>query len=154
METKGFFSSSYGINEQGLSDVGTAYWNLGSAELVEHAVRLGEGQLAANGALVAETGTRTGRSPNDKFLVQSTPSQELVSWGKINPGVLQDTVVAYCDTTIAFPIFCEYVVGSERGQRPRKELYHQRDDLLQELKRQARAKVETRSVEGGRGENA
>ena len=83
----------------------------------------------------------------------ATPA-EAVSWGKINPGVLQDTVVAYCDTTIAFPIFCEYAVGSERGQRPRKELYHQRDDLLQELKRQARAKVEARSVEEGRGENA
>ena len=84
VETKGFSPSSYGINEHGLSNVGTAYWNLGSAELVEHAVRLGEGQLAANGALVAETGSRTGRSPNDKFLVKSTPSQELVNWGKIN----------------------------------------------------------------------
>jgi deoxyhypusine synthase len=35
----------------------------------------------------------------------ATPS-EAVSWGKVNPGVLPDTVVAYCDSTIAFPLFC------------------------------------------------
>ena len=49
----------------------------------------------------------------------ATPS-EAVSWGKVNPGVLPDTVVAYCDSTIAFPLFCEYAVGSEHGTRPRK----------------------------------
>ena len=40
----------------------------------------------------------------------ATPA-EAVSWGKVNPGVLPDTVVAYCDSTIAFPLFCEYAVG-------------------------------------------
>ena len=44
----------------------------------------------------------------------ATPS-EAVSWGKVNPGVLPDTVVAYCDSTIAFPLFCEYAVGSKYG---------------------------------------
>ena len=43
----------------------------------------------------------------------ATPA-EAVSWGKVNPGVLPDTVVAYCDSTIAFPLFCEYAVGSAR----------------------------------------
>ena len=46
----------------------------------------------------------------------ATPA-EAVSWGKVNPGVLPDTVVAYCDSTIAFPLFCEYAVGSEHGRR-------------------------------------
>ena len=46
----------------------------------------------------------------------ATPA-EAVSWGKVNPGVLPDTVVAYCDSTIAFPLFCEYAVGS-RAQPP------------------------------------
>lgn len=68
----------------------------------------------------------------------ATPS-EAVSWGKVNPGVLPDTVVAYCDSTIAFPLFCEYAVGSERGRRARKELFHARDALLADLKRQATA---------------
>ena len=47
----------------------------------------------------------------------ATPS-EAVSWGKVNPGVLPDTVVSYCDSTIAFPLFCEYAAGSANGRRP------------------------------------
>ena len=47
----------------------------------------------------------------------ATPA-EAVSWGKVNPGVLPDTAVAYVDSTIGFPLFCEYVVGSPRGRRP------------------------------------
>ena len=72
----------------------------------------------------------------------ATPA-EAVSWGKINPGVLPDTVVAYCDTTIAFPLFCEYAVSSGPGRRTRKALYHKRSALLAELERQARASVQT-----------
>jgi deoxyhypusine synthase len=74
----------------------------------------------------------------------ATPS-EAVSWGKVNPGVLPDTVVAYCDSTIAFPLFCEYAVGSPHGQRPRKALYHQREALVAELRRQGRAAHAKRS---------
>jgi deoxyhypusine synthase len=68
----------------------------------------------------------------------ATPA-EAVSWGKVNPGVLPDTVVAYCDSTIAFPLFCEYAVGSQNGRRPHKELVHKRDALVADLLRQARA---------------
>ena len=67
----------------------------------------------------------------------ATPA-EAVSWGKVNPGVLPDTVVAYCDSTIAFPLFCEYVLSSPNGRRERKALVHQRADLLARLKREAR----------------
>jgi deoxyhypusine synthase len=68
----------------------------------------------------------------------ATPA-EAVSWGKVNPGVLPDTVVAYCDSTIAFPLFCEYVIGSAQGRRPRKELIHQRAGLVAQLTREAKA---------------
>jgi deoxyhypusine synthase len=67
----------------------------------------------------------------------ATPA-EAVSWGKVNPGVLPDTVVAYCDSTIAFPLFCEYAIGSENGRRPRKELLHKREQMLADLVRQAK----------------
>src|SRR6187455_1319802 len=66
----------------------------------------------------------------------ATPA-EAVSWGKVNPGVLPDTVVAYCDSTIAFPLFCEYAVGSEHNRRPRKELVHKRVQLVEALKQEA-----------------
>jgi deoxyhypusine synthase len=68
----------------------------------------------------------------------ATPS-EAVSWGKVNPGVLPDTVVAYCDSTIAFPLFCEYAVGSPNGRRARRELVHKRDQLVAALTREAKA---------------
>jgi deoxyhypusine synthase len=68
----------------------------------------------------------------------ATPS-EAVSWGKVNPGVLPDTVVAYCDSTIAFPLLCEYVLATDRSRRARKELYHRRDALVADLERQARS---------------
>jgi deoxyhypusine synthase len=67
----------------------------------------------------------------------ATPA-EAVSWGKVNPGVLPDTVVAYCDSTIAFPLFCEYAIGSSNGRRKRRELVHHRDRLVDDLLRQAR----------------
>ena len=68
----------------------------------------------------------------------ATPS-EAVSWGKVNPGVLPDTVVAYCDSTIAFPIFCEYAIASANGRRPRKELLRHRAKLVTELAAEAKA---------------
>jgi deoxyhypusine synthase len=68
----------------------------------------------------------------------ATPA-EAVSWGKVNPGVLPDTVVAYCDTTIAFPLFCEYAVGSPNNRRARRELVHRRGELVASLEREARA---------------
>ena len=67
----------------------------------------------------------------------ATPA-EAVSWGKVNPGVLPDTVVAYCDSTIAFPLFCEYAVGSKNGRRTRKDLIDKREALVADLLRQAR----------------
>jgi deoxyhypusine synthase len=68
----------------------------------------------------------------------ATPA-EAVSWGKVNPGVLPDTVVAYCDSTIAFPLFCEFAVGSANSRRPRKELLHRREALVADLLVQAKA---------------
>ena len=76
----------------------------------------------------------------------ATPS-EAVSWGKVNPGVLPDTVVAYCDSTIAFPLFCEYAVGSAHGRRRRKELVHKRDALVAALKTEAKAAEAKRKAE-------
>jgi deoxyhypusine synthase len=78
----------------------------------------------------------------------ATPA-EAVSWGKVNPGVLPDTVVAYCDSTIAFPLFCEYAIGSPNGRRQRKELVHQREQLVAALTRDAKAALEKRKSEVG-----
>lgn len=61
--------------------------NLTSKELVEIALKRNEGVLAANGALVTRTGERTGRSPNDRFIVNDKWASENVAWGNINKPV-------------------------------------------------------------------
>jgi hypothetical protein len=65
----------------------------------------------------------------------------------VNPGVLPDTVVAYADSTIAFPLFCEYAVGSPNGRRTRKELLHKRDELVAALTREAKAARDNKKLE-------
>ncbi len=76
----------------------------------------------------------------------ATPA-EAVSWGKVNPGVLPDTVVAYVDSTIAFPLFCEYALASSNASRPRKELLSKRDQLVAALLTEATSAKATRDAE-------
>ncbi|HUF29444.1 MAG TPA: phosphoenolpyruvate carboxykinase (ATP) [Gemmatimonadaceae bacterium] len=72
------------LSEQGLNTTGTVHWNFVAAQLVEAAVRRGEGQLAAMGPFVAVTKPHTGRSPNDKFLVEDPATRGDIWWGKVN----------------------------------------------------------------------
>jgi len=58
--------------------------NLPVSQLVAISVARGETKLAANGALVAYTGARTGRSPKDKFIIQDDGTRDRVKWGKVN----------------------------------------------------------------------
>jgi len=58
--------------------------NLSSAMLVEEALRRGEGVLASNGALCCDTGDRTGRSPNDKFVEDTPAIHDTINWGGVN----------------------------------------------------------------------
>jgi phosphoenolpyruvate carboxykinase (ATP) len=58
--------------------------NLSTPQLVEASIARGEASLASNGALVALTGARTGRSPRDKFIVRDAVTEQTVDWGKVN----------------------------------------------------------------------
>ena len=69
---------------------GQVYANLPSPLLVEEAVRRREGELTADGSLVALTGPRTGRSPNDKFFVKEASTETLIDWGKTNKPMAPD----------------------------------------------------------------
>ncbi len=58
--------------------------NLTPSQLYEHAVRRREGVLTASGPFAAITSPHTGRSPNDKFIVQEPSSSDHIWWGKVN----------------------------------------------------------------------
>ena len=68
----------------GLQNLKTAYWNLGTPQLLEKAIQRQEGQLAANGAFVVRTGQFTGRSPKDKYIVLDAGTESTVNWGPVN----------------------------------------------------------------------
>ena len=76
------------LSHHGLSPSGQVHWNLEWQELYEVALRRGEGNLTAHGVLMTETGERTGRSPNDKFVVkmgdENNPLTGDIWWGDVN----------------------------------------------------------------------
>jgi phosphoenolpyruvate carboxykinase (ATP) len=84
MRHEGPFVSSCGIDRQGLADARTVYWNLSPARLSEMAVVRGEAKLASEGPLVCLTGSHTGRSPQDRFVVGDAAIDGEIWWGEVN----------------------------------------------------------------------
>jgi phosphoenolpyruvate carboxykinase (ATP) len=84
----------HGLDAQGIGTAAQLHWNLGTAPLVEHAVRRGEGKLSADGPLVVATGKHTGRSAKDKFIVRDAETESTVWWGKTNKGMTPEHFTA------------------------------------------------------------
>jgi phosphoenolpyruvate carboxykinase (ATP) len=77
-------SLHYALDRQGIVTGATVHANLGTAPLVEHAIRNGEGLLAADGPIVVATGKHTGRAAKDKFIVKDAETADTIWWGKTN----------------------------------------------------------------------
>jgi len=76
--------AGFGLDAHGIRSSKPIHVNLPAAALYEHAIRRAEGVVAAEGPLVCRTGAHTGRSPNDKFVVQEASSAGNIWWGKVN----------------------------------------------------------------------
>ena len=77
-------SRAVDLSEHGLEPSGNVHWNMGPEELHQMAVELNEAKLTSDSVLLAVTGERTGRSPNDRFIVDEAGMAEEVWWGEVN----------------------------------------------------------------------
>jgi phosphoenolpyruvate carboxykinase (ATP) len=81
MQEFGQWNRACGIGLSGLTTERSVHYNLHAPDLYAQAILRGEAELSADGALVAETGLHTGRSPKDKFIVRDEETQATVWWG-------------------------------------------------------------------------
>jgi phosphoenolpyruvate carboxykinase (ATP) len=94
--------SQYGLEHHGIVRPGRVHWNLSVAQLVEESVRRGEGILTGSGALNVLTGRRTGRSPNDRFIVEEPSSRQRVWWGEVNRPIAEERFLALRQQVLAY----------------------------------------------------
>jgi phosphoenolpyruvate carboxykinase (ATP) len=90
------------LEQHGLRNLKTAYWNMGAAQLLEHAVARREGAFAGNGAFVVRTGQFTGRSPKDKFVVRDEETETNVQWGPVNQPLSEERFNSIHSRMLAF----------------------------------------------------
>lgn len=102
-----------------VTGVKNAYYNLSPAELVEMALKRMEGVLTSTGAFRVQTGKYTGRSPNDKFIVDDPTIHDDIDWGGNRPfavekfNSLYNRMMAYVQNRDVF-IFDGFAGADER----------------------------------------
>ena len=75
---------SLDLSYLGIIESKAVYRNLPASRLTEFALARGEGTLSNTGALVVNTGKYTGRSPDDRFVVDEPSVHDEIAWGKVN----------------------------------------------------------------------
>lgn len=81
---------TYGLEKLGILNPTEVHRNLSPALLVEAALRRGEGVLSDKGALTVTTGKYTGRSPKDKFIVDTPGVHDDIAWGSVNVPITKE----------------------------------------------------------------
>lgn len=124
MQQQGPCASRYGLENHGIGNPRTVWWNLSTPALYEQALGRYEGMLAHLGPLVVRTGQYTGRSPKDRFIVREPSSQDKIAWGEVNRpfdperyDVLRKRMLAYLEGKDLFVQDC-YVGADPAYQLP------------------------------------
>src|SRR5882757_5764143 len=76
----GVHNGAFGADKFGFKKLKGVNWNFGAPQLYEHSLSTGEAVLSADGALCADTGDFTGRSPKDKFTVRDGLTDKNMWW--------------------------------------------------------------------------
>jgi len=84
MSTMANLKSQNELDVYGIKNPKSVSWNLTVQQLIETAVKRGEGKLTSTGALACYTGKHTGRSPKDRFVVEDERTKNSVDWGNVN----------------------------------------------------------------------
>ncbi len=79
-----------GLNKLGLNNLNNVYRNLPVKDMVNDIINNGEGVVGLRGAAMVDTGIYTGRSPNDKYIVDEPNSTEKIWWGPVNRKVPEE----------------------------------------------------------------
>ena len=77
MQETGIRNGAFGADKFGLKNLKQLHWNLGAPQLYQYSLAAGEAVLSADGALCADTGEFTGRSPKDKFTVRDASTENM-----------------------------------------------------------------------------
>ncbi len=93
---------SLDLSYLGITATKEIYRNLPVAILTEKALARGEGTLSNTGALVVKTGKYTGRSANDKFIVDTPAVHDEIAWGKVNRPIDKATYDAIYSKVVAY----------------------------------------------------
>ncbi len=80
MTETGLHNGAFGADKFGFKDLAELRWNLTAPALYQHAVSAGEATIVEGGALSAETGHHTGRSPKDKHTVVDALTEKSLWW--------------------------------------------------------------------------
>ena len=78
------------LSKWGIINTGKVFHNLTPAQLTTEAVKRGEGVLSETGALSVMTGKYTGRSPEDRFVVDTPDIHDEIAWGKVNVPITEE----------------------------------------------------------------
>ena len=80
----------FNLSELGITHNTNIFRNLPVERLIEETLLNEEGLMGMKGAIMVDTGTYTGRSPNDKFFVDEPSSSDNLWWGPVNQKVGED----------------------------------------------------------------
>jgi phosphoenolpyruvate carboxykinase (ATP) len=101
------------------------FFNLSTPEVIEHIIQNSEAELSADGAVMVRTGEFTGRSPNDKYIVDHGQSYDgEIDWGKVNQRITPEKFDALLAKVLAYlqgrKIYVQDVVAGAEQQHQRR----------------------------------
>jgi len=127
VENLGVFNSAHGADKFGFRKLARIYWNLTAPALYEHSLVKGEAQLIQGGAINADTGVHTGRSPKDKFTVRDASTENEVWWdnnGAITPKQFETILKDFLKHAEGKELFAQDLYGgADPAHRVRARVY-------------------------------